>query len=297
MLILIFSLLVIFSSQAETSKSLMTLDYLEGRMQIKRDGNWVNAKIGDKLPVKTQVKLSVNSIAEISGNETSLTITRAGIYSLKDLLIKKKRVFTSGLVLAFKNLYKLFRGTAGHAAGTAMGVRGAEVEDFSKGMEWVSEEDEYLNDAKDLIKNNDFTKAVSALNEGLDLLEDPDVRQEYMYYLGYAYAMLGKNARALSYLSKVKADESKPYFDNLTLIKGQLLIDSLDFSDALNLFNSYLEKYPDSSNSQLLYFLSGICYRELNKRDEAVKDMKAALRIDPSSNIGIAADKELKALK
>ncbi|RKX84099.1 MAG: hypothetical protein DRP57_06565 [Spirochaetes bacterium] len=296
-LIAVLSTFVIFTSQAETSKSVMTLNYLEGEMQVKQNGNWVNVQIGDKFPYETLVKLSGDSIAEISGNGSSLTITRAGIYSLEDLLNRKKRVFTSGLVAAFKNLYKYFRGTGRQASGTAMGVRGAAVEDFSSGMEWVSEEDSYLNEAEDLIKDGDFAEAISVLKEGLNSSKDPDVIQEYRYHLGYSYAMFGKNARALSYLSKVEADESMPYFGDLILIKGQLLMDSLNFKDALKLFNLYLEKYPDSSSSQLLYFLSGICYRELNKKEDAVKDLKTALKIDPTSDIGTAADKELKALE
>ncbi|MCD6122999.1 MAG: tetratricopeptide repeat protein [Spirochaetales bacterium] len=296
-LIFVFSFLVVFTSGAETVDGLMTLDYLEGEMQIKRSGNWVNAQIGDKLSLETLVKLAGNSVAEISGNSSSLTITRAGIYSLKDLLNKKKRVFTSGLVLVFKNLYKLFRSTSRQASGTAMGVRGAEIEDLSNGMEWVSEDDEYLNEAKDLIKKGDFAKAVLSLKEGLDLSEDPDTTEEYLYYLGYTYAMLGKNAQALSYFKKVKEDDSKAYYDNFILINGRLLIDSLNFRGALSLFTPYLEKYPHSRNSQLLYFLSGICYRELNKKEAAVENLKKALKINPVSDIGTEADKELKALK
>jgi len=296
-LILIFSLLVIFSSQAENYDGSMTLDYLEGGIQIKRGEVWVNIEMGEKLTVDTLLKLSADSIAEISGKGTSLTITKSGIYSLKDLLNKKKKIFASGLALAFKNLYKLLRGKGGRALSTAMGVRGAEVEDSSNGMEWVSEEDEYLNEAEDLIKKGDYTKAVSVLKENINLLEDPDIKQEYLYYLGYAYAMLGENARALSYLLKVKADESKPYFDDLILIKGQLLVDSLDFSGALKLFNYYLNKYPGGSNNQVIYFLSGICYRELNKNDKALISLSKAVKIDPASDIGIAADREMRVIQ
>ncbi|NOY07490.1 MAG: hypothetical protein GXP33_01425 [Spirochaetes bacterium] len=291
--ILIFSLLVISSVAADE----MVLDYLEGDMQIKRDGAWVTAEIGDIFVPETLLKLSGNSIAEISGNGTSLTITKNGIYSVKDILKKKRRVLSSGLALAFKNFYRIFRGTSKQVSGTAMGVRGAKVGDASDGVDWVSEDDEYIKKGKDLIKDGSFAEAVSVLKDGLDAAEDSETEEECLYLIGYANAMLGHNAMALTYLSKVEVDESKSYFDDLVLIKGQLMVDSLDFSGALKLFNYYLNNYPDGLNTQVINFLSGICYRELNKKDEALISLNKAVKIDPSTDIGMAADKEIRRLK
>ncbi len=283
---------VFFISQAASEE--FVLDYLEGTMEINQDGSWVEAMIGDAIAPDTQLNVDEETIAEFSGNNIRLTISNPGVYSLQDILKRKKRVSSLGFGTVIQNTYKYVAGNEKNTSSAVMGVRGASVQDPGD-VAWMDEEDEQLSDGKDLIKKNKFKEAVSVLKEGFQDA-DADAEQEYMFYLGYANAMLGNNGKALKYLSGVKADGSETYFWNYVLVKGQLLIDSLSYKKALSLFNSYIKMYPDGENAQVSYFLAGISLKELGREKDARDFFIRAKRINPDSEVGRAAYKAINKL-
>ena len=270
------------------------LDYLEGEMEINQDGSWVEAMIGDTIQANTQLKVYEESIAEFSNDNTRLTISNPGVYSLEDILSQKKRVSSFGFGTVVQNTYKYVAGKQKSTSSAVMGVRGAKAED-SNDVAWMDEEDEQLSEGKDFVKAKKFKQAVSVLEEGFKNA-DPDAEQEYLFYLGYSYAMLGKNGKALKYLSEVKADGSEDYFGGYILVKGQLLLDSLSYKKALALFNSYTSVYPDGDNAQVSYFMAGICLNELGKTKEARLSFEHAEKLNPNSEVGKAAQQGINKL-
>lgn len=293
-LLLIIATAGFFAMAVNISAEEFTLDYLEGEMEINQDGSWVEAMIGDTISGNTQLKLDEESIAEFSSDNSRLTISNSGVYSLEDILNKKKRVSSLGFGTVVQNTYRYVAGKQKSTSSAVMGVRGAKA-DNSNDIAWMDEEDEQLSQGKDLIKEKKFKDAVSVLNEGFKNA-DPDTEQEYLYYLGYSYAMLGENAKALKYFSGVKADGTEDYFGDYVLVKGQLLMDSLSYEKALVLFNRYISAYPDGANTQVSYFMAGICLNELGKKGKARDSFKQAQRIDPKSEVGKAAQRVINKL-
>ena len=263
------------------------LEYLEGEIEINQDGSWVEAMIGDTISENTQLKVEEETIAEFSNDTTRLTISNPGAYSLKDILSQKKRVSSLGFGTVVQNTYKYVAGKQKSTNSAVMGVRGAKADD-SNDVAWMHEEDEQLSEGKDFIKAKKFKEAALVLEDGFKNA-DPDSEQEYLFYLGYSYAMLGDNGKALKYLSGVHADGSEDYFGDYVLIRGQLLLDSLSYKKALELFNRYISAYPDGENIQVSYFMAGICFNELGKKDKARDSFKRAERINPNSEVGKAA--------
>jgi len=235
--LLIVAVAVLLAMAVNISAQEFVLDYLEGDMEVNQDGSWVEAMIGDTIQGNTQLKVYEETIAEFSNDNTRLTISNPGVYSLKDILGQKKQISSLGFGTIIQNTYKYVAGKQKSTSSAVMGVRGAKADDSSD-VAWMDEEDEQLSEGKDLIKARKFKQAVSVLEEGFSNA-DPDAEQEYLFYLGYAYAMLGENGKALKYLSGIKTDGSEDYFGDYVLVKGQLLLDSLSYKKALALFNSY----------------------------------------------------------
>ena len=98
-------------------------------------------------------------------------------------------------------------------------------------------------------------------------------------------------------LSNVKGDEAAPFYSDYILLKARLLAESFSFAESLSIIENFLTKFPKSKNAQSAYFLSSFCYENLDKLEEAIGQLKQAIKIDPDSPVGREAGKRLRILE
>ena len=263
------------------------LDYLDGIVEIREGTSWIEIDLGDELFADSVIRLDEDTMVEISGKGMRLTITEQGIYSVADLLDNNNRVASWGIGSVLGSKLGALTGESKQGKTAVMGVRAAAA-DSGPELSWMDEGEELLAEGKLLLQSGDYEEAVEIFEEGYDFA-DIDEEQQFLFHIGYAYALQGRNAQAMKYLTQVEAEISAPFFADLVLLKGQLLVQSLSFQAAIELFDLYLKSLPGGEHSQAILFLSAICRQGLNDEAEAFSLLKAARDLDPASEIGRAA--------
>jgi len=280
-IIILFFVIIIWSSADN-----LTLVYAEGEVFQNDGGSWYEIYIGDPIDNSSTIKIGSNSMVEIDSDGNTLLLNKPGTYKLGDIISKRATVSAWGNNPVFKKF--LSGDNKRSSVQTAvMGVRGSATE--TDDVEWLSEDSMIIDEAKAMIGKGNFNGAIDLLNDEIEIAFDEEL-SEYNYYLGYSYYMLGAAGRALSYLDKVDNDYDTEYYPDFVVLKGSLLLASLSYNDALDLFNEYLRNDDFSPTAQAVNYLSATALKGLGKDNEAVKKLKITVKMNPGSDIGKSAD-------
>jgi tetratricopeptide (TPR) repeat protein len=280
-------LLYLTAASVSTSAEELTVEYLDGMLEIQEDSEWTELDIGDTIPEGSRLRLSDDGLAELSAGRITITLNQDGSYKTEELLEAGKKVASWNIGSVVNSKLKRLIAPDQQAQTAVMGVRGAAQDDEE--LTWIDEGEQYLQQGREFLLAEDYEAAAATFLEGADFLFDDLERQEYLFYAAYSYAQLGSNAQALSLLEEVVPEADVSYFVDYVLLAGKLLIESLAFEDALNLFDAYLSKPDGGETTQVVYFLSALCLQGLGNHREALKSLETAYEIDKDSIYGIAA--------
>jgi hypothetical protein len=289
----IIGLLVVALSLPVGAQELL-IEYLEGTLELKQGTGWVELYIGDSVPPGSLIRLEVNGFAELSTGGVTVNLSEGGTYNTDSLLKSGQKVaaWNLGGVVNSKLSKLISGGSEGQTA--VMGVRG-EAQGGEE-LTWVEEGAEYLEEGKKLLVAGRLDEAIAKLEEGADWAFTDEERNEHLFYAAYGHSLKGESAVSLIMLEDMRLDSSSSFFTDYVLLKGKLLIDSLAFEDALELFGEYL-KHPDmGETTQVIYYLSAVCYQGLDRGAQARQSLEAAYKIDPSSEYGRAAQQMMRSL-
>ncbi len=288
-----FVLLILIAAIPLLAEDLL-VEYVEGTLEIKEGATWSELYIGDLIPENSLIRLSGNGFAELSTPAVTVTLSDDGTYNTQNLLRSGQKIasWDIGSVVNSK-LSKLI--TPGEQGQTAvMGVRGAAADKDQ--LTWVEEGGEYLEKGKKLLADGLLDEAIPVFKEGADWALTEEERYEHLFYAAYAHSLKGDNAVALIMLEDMQLGSNAPIFTDYVLLKGKLLIENLAFADALDLFSEYL-KHPDmGETTQVVYFLSAVCHEGLDNKDQALKFLQDAYKIDANSEYGRAAKRMMGSL-
>ena len=109
---------------------------------------------------------------------------------------------------------------------------------------------------------------------------------KFYYYIASVYVRQQRASLALRTLDRARLEPQEAMYTDLVLLKGQLLLESLAFGDALELFDSQLRLNPEGGFAQALLILSSYSHRGLGKSDAAREALQRAVRLDASSELG-----------
>lgn len=262
------------------------LVYSEGDVSESENGTWYEVFIGDMLSDTSTLKIGPDSMVEIDANGSTLLLNKPGTYKLGELISQSTKVSAWGNNSVFKKFLSGDNARSGVQT-AVMGVRGSATE--TDDVEWLSEDSMIIDEAIVMISDGDFNDAIDLLSEEIDFAFDEDL-SGYNYYIGYSYYMLGSSGRALSYLKKVESDYDTEYYPDFVVLKGNLLLESLAYNDALDLFNEFLRNDDFSSTAQAVNYLSATALKGLGKDKDAEKKLEITVKMNPSSEIGRSAD-------
>jgi tetratricopeptide (TPR) repeat protein len=285
------------SAQAQTA----TVEYLEGTVEVAQTNNWEMVSFGDTLALTDRVRVAKNSLVEFTYGKNKITITKAGQYLLKDLVSAQQQVSSWQISTLLNQKFKTLTGTdQSNNQSATMGVRGSQSD--TKNIEWMymDEGNPAVNELKqgeELITAAKYEEAVKLFQELLQKGVTKDEEPYLYYYIAYASAQNVQNIVALKYLDKILVKADHPVYADLVLLKGRLLIDSLAFKEALDIFNSYLNSNTTGEAAQSMQLLSAFCYKGLNNPSEQKKSLLKAEKIDPQSMLGKEARRQLELIK
>ena len=275
----------------------LTLDYLEGYLDVKEQGEWVELFTGDPIPRDATVRLDEDSLAEISGMNMNFTLTRPGVYNIGDMLSTRTTMNSTGLGSIVSGKVSSLFSERASGPDTVGGVRAAEVE-TEPSIDWMtSEAADMISQAKDMITEGDYAGAMDLLEEAFDFAADEYEEQEISFYRGYVYMVTGKSGKALKEFSNIDPSSDQPYYDDLFLLKGKLLVDSFAFGEAVDWFSGYTTQPVTGekvSTQQSIYLLYGVAAKEQGLEDKADGLLKKAIKLDPGSDIAAVASSILE---
>jgi len=274
----------------------LTIEYLDGYLDIKTSSGWEELYTGDSIPDTAVLRLDADSVAELSGPSSDVTLTKEGIYEIRKLLSASSSMASVGLgnLIAGK-LGSIVKDNNLEPSAVG-GVRAAEV-DTGDDLEWISSETaELIETGKNLLAQNKADEALGIFEEALDFA-DFDEEPEVYFYLGYTYTVLGSPSSALENLNEVNQDPSYDFYDDLVLLRGQLLIETFDYEEAVSWLEEYQKKNSGSIGStetiQTAYLLSSFAYSGLGNTTKAKGALNQVISIDSSSDTAEAARKLL----
>ncbi len=259
----------------------VTVTYTEGDVTLQDKGSWYDVYSGDTLSGTDVIRVGSDSVAELEAAGRKIVISKTGTYSIGKLLDDSRKSDSFGdsslLTKFITNPNKAATRTA------VMGVRGAEAETNS--VEWLTEDNMALSDAKEMINAGKYKEAVNTLLTGRDDAFDEEL-PEYDFYLGKSYYLMGEPGKALSALLLVAGDPSTEYYPDFVVMKGNLLLDSFNYDEALTVFSRYLKKDAVSETAQMVTFLSARAYSAMGEKNKAKETLKKAISINPSTDVG-----------
>jgi tetratricopeptide (TPR) repeat protein len=272
----------------------LTVEYLDGVLEVQRGGRWAPVDFGDLLQESDLVRLAPGALAELSSGSVRLTLSSAGTYRVADLLASSRRVASWGVAALMSDKLKTIAQSGQKGEVTTMGVRGAEAGAVT--LEWMEGGQETVEQGQVLMAAGKYEQAARLFEEGLDSALDQQEEQTLLFYAGYSWALAGRDTQAWRHLLRVQDDPRSAWFSELVLLKGRLLIESLSFRQALDLFDRYLQSYPGGAQIQEVTFLSGLCWAGLGDSGQAQALLRRTWEIDPSSAVGREAQKQLQSL-
>ena len=258
------------------------LVYNEGDISVKQGANWTTIQPGDLLPENSVVRLDQGEIAEFVSASTTVLFSQAGTYQLKSAAKQSEDRKVSGLSSIFSRISKM--GSAGERGQSqAMGVRGAESgEEYE--FTWVEEDTISFDEAMAAYKRSDYAAAIEIFENEIDpvLLNDQGA---YWYYLASSYLNSDRKGPAMQIALTHDVDQHSSVYPEFLLLKGELFLESLDYSQAAEQFRKYLDSVNTPAQLQLGNFLYGYSLRQQGDRAGGREALNKAVEIDADSEI------------
>jgi tetratricopeptide (TPR) repeat protein len=282
----IFTLLVLVAFATSISGTDVSIDYIDGYLDVKEGGEWYELYIGEVITDADTIRLDENSVAELSLPGTTLTLTRPGIYVIADLLEASGERRSTGLGSVIGNKLKSIVKEPEQGQTAVMGVRGSKSENK---LEWMSGDTaELLEAGIDHLAEENYAEAVGVFEEAYEFADIAE-ETEVLFYLGLANAMMGQIRFAVEALENVDPDPASQIFTDLILLKGQLLHETFAYQEAVDWLETYTPELQDDASTQMSLLLTGSSHKGLGNTDMARNALEAAVAIDASSDAGQAA--------
>ena len=224
-----------------------------------------------------------------SGASTKVTLLKDGVYSVASLSAAAGKSGSAGVggVIAQKLQTLVAEKPKANAVG---GVRGAEQ--GAESVTWIDENDETRARVQALLDKHLYSEAASLLNDSIrDATSDEDTG-EFTYFLSVAYYGQGQTAKSFRALAKVTPQADAPWYARYVILKGQLLVDTQNYNDALAVLTPFIADYPTGEATQVAYLLSGLSQKGLGNAAAAKAALDAGFKLDPSSDTAKLIDQQ-----
>jgi tetratricopeptide (TPR) repeat protein len=258
-----------------------TVNYLDGTVEMQSARGWTSVAIGDKVPADATVRISQAGSLELLRAKTKITLLKDGVYSMASLSAAVGKGVSAGVgsTIAQKLQTLVTEKPKANAAG---GVRGAEQGTAT--VTWVDENDETRTRVEALLEKQRYAEAVSILNDSIKDAGSDVEAAELTYMLGAAYHGQGQTAKSFRALAKVTPQADAPWYARYVILKAQVLVETQNYGDALDLLTPFISAYPTGEATQLAYLLCGLSQDGLGDKGAAKSALDAGFQLDPASD-------------
>lgn len=259
----------------------LSVDYLDGYVDVKSGGDWSPLYIGDTITDSDVIRLSEKGYVELTMDDVKITLDKDGVYDVSKLVGQLEKAGKWGLQAA--SLAKLLKSDEAESRqSSVMGVRG-DIQD-AEDVTWVDDDAEFLEQGKALYEKGQYQKAMDTLGEGAEWYGSN--YDEILYYKALCELQTGKSREMRESLSEINPSPEDDFYENYVILYGNLLIESQDYSEADTLFNTYLDESKTKTGEQTVILLSAFCAVQLGDLDGAKTKLQKAIDLNPGSKEG-----------
>jgi uncharacterized protein HemY len=156
---------------------------------------------------------------------------------------------------------------------------------------WVDEGEDVRKKAAELLAGKQYREAAQILSDAIAESTTAADSEEFTYLLASAYYGEGDTIHAYREISKISPQPEASFYTKYIILKAQVLLEGLSFSDALALMKPLLSTSAPDESTQIAYLLSSSCQRGLGDEKSANALLEAGYKIDPSSETGKQIEK------
>jgi Flp pilus assembly protein TadD len=258
--------------------------YTEGRVELAVGGGWRELAPGDRIASNAKIRLAQDGFVELAQGATRFSVSQPGVYLVADLVSASNKVASWKLSQVVGG--KLKAAVSGGARGdssTVGGVR-ADMASAPKAVTWDTGSQEALKEGLAKLDEGRFDDALAVFQDALEAY--PGEEAIFYYFIATTHSRQQQIAKAMRALQNAALEPGEPMYMEVVLLKGQLLLQSLAFDEALALFDNNLSRNTQGGFAQALLILSAYSYQGLGKGQRAREALEKAVRLDPASEQG-----------
>ncbi|MCF7928277.1 MAG: hypothetical protein K9L68_04845 [Spirochaetales bacterium] len=279
---ILLSVLLFFLIAGFLSAQNFELVYLDGRADIRKNGEWLPLRTGDSAPPGSTIKLSGNTIAEFAGPQETRLFSKPGNYNLSSSSNRPAEKKSSSVASIFNRLIK-DEAEGNRSSTTVMGVRGSEAVE-QESFDWVDEDTANFERAVEAYTAEKYEQTIEILENDVDplLLNDSSA---YWYYLAASYDAAGSRGKALKVLRDNKVENFSSVYSDYLLLNGRLSLESYNYANAEKSFALLVQEKLNPGKEQLAYYLLGISRLEQGDNEKAARALEEAVRIGAEEEV------------
>jgi hypothetical protein len=264
------------------------VEYVDGTVELKipkdkAGKEWKALSIGDIVAVTASIKVAAGSSIELTRGKARVTILKPGTYTLADLSKASEKTAGTGIGSTISQKLTALTTDKQRTSSAVGGVRGAEQGSSSGSVMWVEENEETRRLVTELLAEGEYDEAAAVVAEAIPDASSDSEKEELSYMLAAAYYGGGQTARAYRSLAKLSPPRDAEYYPKFVLLKAQILVDSLSFSDAVALLDPFLASNPGGETAQVGYVLLSSSQKGLGDEKAALSALNTGYAIDPST--------------
>ncbi|MCX7039774.1 MAG: hypothetical protein NT005_11665 [Spirochaetes bacterium] len=265
-----------------------SVDYVDGTVELKipkdkAGKEWRALSIGDMVAAEASIRVAAGSSIELSRGKARVTILKMGTYALTDLSRASEKTAGTGIGSTISQKLTALTTDKQRTSSAVGGVRGAEQGSSTGSVMWVEENEETRRRVTELLAEGEYREAAKVVAAAIPDASSDSEKEELSYMLAAAYYGSGETARAYRSLAKLAPPEDAEYYPKFLLLKAQILVDSLSFSDALALLKPFIASNPGGETAQVAYVLLSSSQKGLGDEKAGLSALNTGYAIDPST--------------
>ena len=272
--------IVFFCVAAVASAQAISVDYLDGTVELKSAKGWDSVSIGDTLAATATVRVSGGGVLELTRGAQRFSIVKDGTYAVADLLKSADKMAKPGTGVSLAQKIKTISSQQ-QGQGSVAGVRGAQ-QGGKDDLMWAEEGDDVRDTVTQLLASQKYGEAADTLTKALKDAA-ADEKPELEYLLATAYYDGGETARAFRAVSVSSPGSDQSYYPDFMILKTQILLDSAAYQDGIAAANQLLANKPAPQYAQVAYLLSAYCAKALGDQKAVQAAVSAGVALDPQS--------------
>jgi hypothetical protein len=262
----------------------LTVDFVDGQLTLRSNAGWTQLDAGTRIPSTSIVRLGEFSVAQLSGTDTTILLSQNGPVDLATVLLLARKnparnVFSKmasaidGILLSSDNNGSTSGSVSAPShssgSGSVLSARSADkslaFDDSPPFVDPSAQEEQRASEkGYSLLRDKRFKEAADAyLAAASDAVGNEQSRLTFL--AAFATAASGNEPAALGLLLRIRNDEALVADPSYVLLRGSLLMESLRFLDALQLFARYDRTLSGAEPSPEVQKLDALCRKAIGQ--------------------------------